>query len=363
MRKEVEEKLCRIRSFMENEGYQGVLLTLNENFFWMSGGRCAFVDKSTGVAAPKLFVTKDKQYVICNSSERFRVMEEELLEGEFELISYLWHEDEKNVLNSLLLDGRYASDNGICGSDNREADIQKQRYVLTEAEIVRYREIGLECAGIVEECCRRIHRGESELEIAARTVQMLMEKGYQIPVCLVAADERLKKYRHPIPTEKQVDKYAMTAICAQKYGLTVSVSRIVSLGAVDAQKTKRMEAVQRVDAAFILNTKAGVKAGDVLEKGFSAYQQEGYAEDFHLHHQGGALGYLTRDYCVNFRTEDTILDSQAFSWNPTIAGVKSEDTFLVSGESQEVISHTGNWVYKEITLNGRSILRPDILVI
>lgn len=363
MRKEVEEKLRRIRKFMEDEGYEGVLFTSNENFFWISGGRSAFVDKGTGLAASKILVTKDKQYVICNSSERCRVMEEELTEEEFELISYLWYENEKDVLDSLLQDGKCASDNGVWESDNRAADIQKQRYVLTEAEIARFREIGPESAEILEESCRRIHRGESELEIAARTVQMLMEKGYQVPVCLVAADERLIKYRHPIPTEKRVKKYAMTAICAQKYGLTVSVSRIISLGGIDAEKARRMEAVQRIDAAFILNTKAGVKAKDVLKKGFESYVQEGYREDFHLHHQGGALGYPTRDYCVNFEHEETVLDKQGFSWNPTIAGVKSEDTILVVGETQEVISYTGKWVYQKVTLDGRSILRPDILVI
>ena len=98
MRREVEEKLGRIRRFLKQEGYDGVLLTTNENFCWLSGGRSAFVDKSTGAAASKLMVTESGQYVICNSSERYRVMEEELPEDGFELITYQWHEDEYQVL-------------------------------------------------------------------------------------------------------------------------------------------------------------------------------------------------------------------------------------------------------------------------
>jgi Xaa-Pro dipeptidase len=364
LRREVEEKLGRIRRFLKQEGYDGVLLTTNENFCWLSGGRSAFVDKSTGAAASKLMVTESGQYVICNSSERYRVMEEELPEDGFELITYQWHEDEYQVLADWIRGKRFASDSGVYGTENCSAGIQRLRYVLTEEETARYRKIGPESAGILEHSCREIRRGESELEIASRTVQKLMEKGYQVPVCLVAADERLRKYRHPIPTQRRVDKYAMTAICAQKYGLTVSISRIVSLGEVDEDRAKRMEAVQRIDAAYISNTKTGVLARNVLEKGFEAYQKQGYGEDFHLHHQGGALGYATRDYCADFTCSETVLGGQAFSWNPTIAGVKSEDTFLVSGDRQEIVSHTGNWVYREISCgSGMKLLRPEILVL
>lgn len=85
-----------------------------------------------------------------------------------------------------------------------------------------------------------------------------MAKGYQVPVCLVAADDRLKKFRHPIPTANKVEKYAMAAICAQKYGLTISISRIVSFGEVDDDKMKRLKAVVKADAAYILSTVPGV---------------------------------------------------------------------------------------------------------
>ena len=176
------------------------------------------------------------------------------------------------------------------------------------------------------------------------------------------ADERLNKYRHPIPTEHKVEKYVMVAICAQKYGLTVSITRMISFGQPDEDKAKRMSAVARVDAAYILNTKPGVETEYVLQQGKTVYAAEGYGHDFHLHHQGGALGYLTRDYCTNFSNSEKVLNKQAFSWNPTIAGVKAEDTFLVMGDTQEVISHTGSWAYEEVTINGQKILRPVIWV-
>lgn len=357
--KEVQEKIARVREWMEKTGYDVVFLKTNENFFWITGGRRGFVDKS-GPAASGIMITKDGAFAVCNSSERYRIMDEELSQGEFQLISYLWHENEADVLEPYIKEKRVASDNG-CYGDNMGGELGKLRYVLTDGEIAHFREIGPESAKILEDACRMIKKGETEEEVAGRVTGMLMAKGYQVPVCLVAADERLKKYRHPIPTQKQVEHDCMTAICAQKYGLTISISRIVSLGEIDSDKARRMKAAARVDAAYILSTVPGAKAVDVLKAGKDVYEKEGYGEDFHLHHQGGALGYPTRDYCVNFENDELVHDRQGFSWNPTIAGVKCEDTILVIDGKQEILSHTGNWVYEDAEYNGAHILRPGIL--
>ena len=358
---EVQVKLDRVRGLMKEKHLDVVLLSKNENFFWITGGKSAFVDKS-GPAASKIMITADKNYVVSNSSERYRVMDEELTDGTFELIPYLWHESEAKVLEQYLDGKKVASDNG-CYGENIDADIQRLRYVLTEAEVARFRVIGPEAAQILEDCCRQIKKGDSEMEVAGMVNGAFFAKGYQMPVTLVAADDRLKKYRHPIPTDNKVEKYMMVAICPQKYGLTVSLTRLISFGEVDEDKKKRLDAVLKVDAAYILSTVPGVKAKDVLEAGKKVYEEEGYGEDFHLHHQGGALGYPTRDYCTDFSNTETVLEHQAFSWNPTIAGVKAEDTFIVIDGKPEVISHTGNWVYEDVTYKGQHILRPGILVL
>jgi len=94
---EVQVKLDRVRGLMKEKHLDVVLLSKNENFFWITGGKSAFVDKS-GPAASKIMITAEQNYVVCNSSERYRVMDEELTDGTFELIPYLWHESEAKVL-------------------------------------------------------------------------------------------------------------------------------------------------------------------------------------------------------------------------------------------------------------------------
>lgn len=219
MEKEVTEKIDRVRNLMKEEELEGVLITSTPNFFWITGGKSGFVDKGVQDSAVKILITIDKMYLICNSSERYRVLDEELTDGSYEPIAFKWHENEKEILKPYLEGKKIGSDSGIYDTKNIAEEIQKLRYSLTSDEEIRMREIGPESAQILEDTMRSIVSGETEREIAGRVTGRLMAMGYQVPVCLVASDERMYKYRHPLPTDKKIKKYAMIAICAQKYGL------------------------------------------------------------------------------------------------------------------------------------------------
>lgn len=359
---ESEEKLIRVRSLMKKNNYDGILLTRNDNFAWITSGKSAFVDRGSIYAASKIFITENKQYVICNSSEMYRIMDEELTDGYFELINYYWHENENEVLKKLFGAKKIASDSGVCQSENICDEIHRLHYTFTKEETERYREIGAEVAFIAESSCMEIKKGESEYKTAARVTSKLTEAGYNIPVCLIASDERLLKYRHPIPKNKSVEKYLMTALCAQKYGLTVSMTRIVCFGNIDNEIKKKYEALLKIESAFILNTIVGSNVGDIVDKAHQCYLENGFEKDFHLHHQGGALGYLTRYYCADKDNKNIVEKNQAFSWNPTIAGTKIEDTYLIFENGAEIISQTGDWPSEKIIIGNKSVKRPQILL-
>lgn len=361
MDSELKCKLNRVRGLMQARGLDGVLFTTNSNFCWLSGGRNAFVDQGSESSVAKLLVTKDNQYVICNSSEMFRISEEELYDKDFKLIRYFWHDSEEKKLEPYMTGKKIASDSGVYHTQNLSAELKKLRYELCSEEIDRYREIGKECATLVEQCCRDVRPDQTEQEIAGHVAKVLVEKGYRLPVCLVAADERLYKYRHPIPKDHKINRCALIAICAQKFGITVSMSRIVSFSPLDEDRKKKYEALLKVDATYITSTVEGAVTGDIVRKAHEIYEEFGYEEDFHLHHQGGALGYETRDYCANEECMEVVGRYQAFSWNPTIAGVKLEDTYLIEGNRQEIITETGTWPLREVTINGKTVKRPLIL--
>jgi antitoxin VapB len=52
---------------------------------------------------------------------------------------------------------------------------------------------------------------------------------------------------------------------------------------------------------------------------------------------------------------------QAYAWNPSITGTKSEDTILVSEQENEVLTEIADWPAIEIPVGDLSIKRPAIL--
>lgn len=51
----------------------------------------------------------------------------------------------------------------------------------------------------------------------------------QAIVNLIATDERIYNYRHPLPTDKKLDKYAMVVLCGRKQGAGLPVTRRFTL--------------------------------------------------------------------------------------------------------------------------------------
>jgi Xaa-Pro dipeptidase len=83
----------------------------------------------------------------------------------------------------------------------------------------------------------------------------------------------------------------------------------------------------------------------------TAYAEQGYADEWLKHFQGGPMGYATRDFWATPTEQRFIAENQAVGWNPSITGTKSEDTMLSTGE---VLTQTPGW-----PMNGT---RPDIMV-
>ncbi|MFU8772374.1 MAG: aminopeptidase P family protein, partial [Anaerolineales bacterium] len=81
------------------------------------------------------------------------------------------------------------------------------------------------------------------------------------------------------------------------------------------------------------------------------------------HHQGGPAGYEPREGLVTPGSKQQVFSGQAYAWNPTISGVKSEDTILVGEDRNQVLTAIPDWPAIRVTVGGIEIERPDILVV
>jgi hypothetical protein len=71
--------------------------------------------------------------------------------------------------------------------------------------------------------------------------------------------------------------------------------------------------------------------------------------------------YAGREYRATTYTETLVQPHQAFAWNPTIAGTKSEDTLIATDDGPEILTATPDLPVVPVSHDGVEIARPDIL--
>lgn len=361
---EHEEKEARVHAYLRHKGLDGVLLTRQDNFAWITGGGCNYVGTATEAGVGTIFFTGNRRHLIANNIEAHRLFEEELGGTGYEVHTYPWHDDRQRqeVIRRLTNHMKVVSDDGVAGTRLVDPDFVELRYSLTDAEVERYRWLGPHCSQAMEEVCMGIVPGDAEHQIAGRICKAYLDFRIMPTVLLVAADDRIRRYRHPIFTDKKVEKCVMVVVCGRRWGLIVSHSRIVHFGPLSDDLKRRHQAVTHVDAAFILSSKPGVSVGHVLDAGIEAYRTTGYPDEWHHHHQGGPTGYAGREYRATPGERRQVQLHQAFAWNPTIAGTKSEDTIIAHSDRTEIVSQAQKWPTLVAEYAGQKIQRPDILV-
>ncbi|MBD0371338.1 MAG: M24 family metallopeptidase, partial [Pyrinomonadaceae bacterium] len=210
---------------------------------------------------------------------------------------------------------------------------------------------------------RSLGPGETEREIARRASDALAAYGIHTVVNLVAADERIQKFRHPVPTDKRWERVLMVVVCARRGGLIASLTRIVSAVPLTGELKRRTEAAANVFAQLLSQTRPGATGAELYKVAAREYQRQGFEGEEHLHHQGGATGYRTRDWVAHPLSEERVHSSQAFAWNPSITGTKVEETAIVSGDEIEALTRTHGWPEISVEAGGRDYFSPDVLLL
>jgi Xaa-Pro dipeptidase len=356
--------LVKVRQFLREKGYDGILIRKRNNFSWITGGKHNHIVLSVEEGVADLVIFQDKVYVITTKMEERRILEEEAanLPFEIELLSDDWYNGSDHLIRQVTHSKKMATDTPYLHFEYVDDQLGKIRSVLSEDEIVRYRKLCQLAARAVEETCQEIQPGQTEHEIAAILSQKVMSQGARVQVALVATDERIYKYRHPIPTDKKLEKHAMIVLCAEKGGLVANVTRLVHFGELPDQLKENKQRLARIDVIMNMSTKPGVTVGEVVKVGIAQYAKEGFPEDWKLLHQGGITGFKSREYLATPDSKDIITVNQAFAWNPALPGVKSEDTILLTENGIEFLTHTNEWKYIEVEHEGKIYQRPDILV-
>ncbi|MBM3212263.1 M24 family metallopeptidase, partial [Candidatus Poribacteria bacterium] len=294
----MNEKIERVRSFLKENKFDGMLISRQSNFSWLSNGGRGHVAISSESSVASFFVTLDDIYLISNNIESKRLQEEELKDLDCHIKEHFWYDNEHRdrIIQHLFSGKQVCSDLPVDGATNVAGKIAELRYILTQHEVENYKELGKHCGEAICKVCKSVKSGMSEFEIAGIISSELYSRGIDPIVLLIAVDDRVSRYRHPLPTEKRVEKYGMIVVCGRKYGLIASVTRLFHFGPLSQELRQKHNAVVEVDTVFIAESRPGAIVGDILLAAQNKYAEKGFAHEWKLHHQGGPASYDPRDY-------------------------------------------------------------------
>jgi antitoxin VapB len=185
-----------------------------------------------------------------------------------------------------------------------------------------------------------VEPGLSEYDLEAITAAGLLRRGIWPSVALYAVDDRILQYKHAVPRGNRLKLYGMLNLCARKWGLVVSITRFIHFGALPVVLAARFQAAANVNAALLDATRVGATSAALFGVARAAYAAEGFPGEEKLHHQGGPAGYGEREWLATPDGKETVVDNQAFAWNPSIRGGKTEDTVLVQNGKVECLTAT-----------------------
>ena len=359
---ELEEKHARLVEWLHREKLSGVLIRRNENVAWVTGGAVelrVLTPSETGVAS--LLVTAEgKRYYFTTENEAPRLADEEFGALDFEPVLFPWYADDTAAAAAKLAGGLLGSDTPVPGTI--AVNLFPLRASLSESEIARYKWLGANTAAATVDSLKRVEPGMTEYDLEANTAANLLKRGILPSVYLYAVDARILKYKHAVARGAKLEKYGMLNLCTRKWGLAISVTRFVHFGELPAELGARFKSAAQVNAALLDATKVGASSAELFRVAQAAYAAEGFPGEERFHHQGGPTGYGEREWVAMPNGKETVVDNQAFAWNPSIRGGKAEDTVILRDGKIEWLTATPELPVIEVEVGGKVYPAAGVLV-
>ena len=359
---ELESKHQKLVEWLRSERLGGVLIRRSENIAWLTGGAVevrVLTPSETGVAS-LLVTAKGGRYYFTTENEGPRLQDEEFGALDFEPVLFPWYADDTKEAAQSLAGVELGSDTP--GPGLIPVNLYPLRESLGQAEIARYRWLGAETAEATVESLHQVEPGLSEYDLEAITAANLLRRGILPSVYLFAVDDRILKYKHAAARGKRLKDYAMLNFCSRKWGLAISITRFVHFGALPAEIAARFKSAAQVNAALLDATRVGATSAQLFRVAQDAYVAEGFPGEEKYHHQGGPTGYGEREWVATPDGTQTVVNNQAFAWNPSIRGGKAEDTVILRDGNIEWLTATPEVPVIEAAVEGTVYPAAGVLV-
>jgi Xaa-Pro dipeptidase len=358
---EFEEKRQRLCEHMALSGVAAVKLQRTENIAWLTAGR---VDRRVLLPSPFgiatiLVLRNGDAFCLAPDNEGRRLAEEDFAGLPFTAITAPWYAaDFAAKIGALAGDGRIVADTTADGSTL----MLNQRASLTHSEVDRYRWLGRNTAQVTSSVLQSLQPGITERTMAARIAAGLLERGIEPSVLLMAADDRILRYRHAVAQNATLKHFGMLNLCSRRWGLSISITRFVHFGPMPQRLADAFAVATEVNARLIAATSLDVTSAELFATAADTYASLGHPGEEQRHHQGGATGYSEREWLATPDGKERVVNMQAFAWNPSVAGGKVEDTVLLHDGAIESLTGTPDLPVVSTRAGDRTVESAGVLV-
>ena len=342
------QRIEPIRELMKAKGLDAFVVRRNPNLAWVIAGR-AHVPTTIDAACFDLIITQDSATAVTNVVEAPRLIAEEL-PNEVIVKTVKWSEGRDAQLPT---GAKVGSDQP--GGDRLDlgTEVEMMRASLIASDVERFKEICIDAAVALGNAMKQVESTDREIDVAGLISHSLWQADLEVAFLGVAGQERVSKFRHPLPTDTVIGNRVSASICAKRKGLIASVTRIVTFGHVTDSMINDYTSIFKVEAALLDATVVGKAFSEPINAAIAAYPANGFdADEWTKHHQGGPTGFLPRDWPANQATTRLIAQNQPIAWNPTGKGWKAEDTILATTSGVKLLTNDPDWPAFEV--NGRT---------
>ena len=331
-----EARWEKLRELMERRDLGAVVLGHPANFAWYTGGSDNRVDHSDPLGVASVVVAHEAEYILTTNIEAGRMREEEV--PDLKVVEYPWYEDPSSTIEELAGGGSIGADHLLEGAVEISGEVAPLRYVLDPEAIERYRQVGADASAAMAEVEDFLKPEMDEYEAVALLGAAYRKRGLFTPVLMATGEERILRYRHPIPRGGKLGGRAMLVACSERGGLYANLTRIAYFEEPDEETRRRQEMCEVILERMRETTTKDRSLSEVFEDCKKFYAEAGFPGEWKLHHQGGLTGYASRELVATPKTNLDIEAGMAFAWNPSITGAKAEETFILTDSGARVVA-------------------------
>ncbi|WP_366730529.1 M24 family metallopeptidase [Thermus scotoductus] len=323
--------MAKLKAWMEAQGFERFFVVRPENFAWLTGGI-----NTLGMGEPVAYLEVGEEIILHTTEIEARRMAEEEAPG-LPLRAHPWYAFPPP------------------GSPNDLGnDLTALRLVLEDEAQEAFLRLGQTAARAVGEVVRSATPEWRETALAGALAEALWGAGVRPLLLLVAGEERLFRHRHPLPKDRPLGRAFMAVVCAERGGLVANLTRMAAFGHPEVEA--RYRTVLEVERRALDRSRPKTTLGEVLEAIREAYLQAGFPGAFEEHHQGGVGGYRSREILATPGHPLVLEEGMALAWNPSLAGAKVEDTFLLKKDGLLNLTEDPSW--PQVRVGDRA--RPDL---